>query len=336
MPRPRCVNVVEEVAPGLQVIAVHGSCEPHVLLEAMRMGIREFIPEPLEASALREALIRAADQLVKRPVGVAMTDLVYSFVPAKQGSGTTSIAVNTAIALAKLDDTHTLLVDLDLNSGLVQFMLKIENMHSVVEATEHAAEMDETLWQELVTPAGNLDILHAGGLNPNHRIDPIQVRSLMEFVRRNYRAVCADLSGNLERYSIEVMQESRLIFVVCTPELPSLHLARQKCQFLESLEFGDRIRILLNRSPKRPVISDDDIEELLGRTVYMKFPNDYQCVHNAMSAGRPIDAASELGRQCDKLAHTLLDKVAAPESLKRRFVEYFTLAPARYSLSVRK
>jgi len=332
----RIVRLAEEIAPGLQVIALHGTCEPRVLLDAMRMGIREFVAEPLDADVLREALARAADNLAKRPVNVAMSELVFSFLPSKAGAGTTTLAVNTAIALAALDDTCTLLIDLDLNSGLVQFMLKIENMHSVVEAAEHAAEMDEDLWPQLVTPIGNLDVLHAGGLNPHFRIDPIQMRTIMQFGRRNYRAVCADLSGNLERYSIEVMQESRLIFVVCTAELPSLHLARQKCQFLESLELGDRIRVLLNRSPKRAVITDRDVEQLLGRGVYMRFPNDYPCVHKAMEAGNPLDPGSDLGRQCTTLAHALLEKTVSPEPPKRRFVEYFALSPARYTLSFRK
>ena len=325
------VRLVEQVAPGLQIIAFQGSYESYLLLEAMRMGIREFIAEPFEAASLREALARAADNLVKRPVGVEATDLVFSFLPAKPGVGTTTIAVNTAIALAGVDDTHSLLVDLDLNSGLVQFMLKIENMHSVLEAAEHASEMDENLWPQLVSARGNLDILHAGGLNPHYRIDPVQVRSLMEFARRNYRAVCADLSGNLERYSLEVMQESRLIFVVCTAELPSLHLARQKIQFLESMDLGDRIRILLNRSAKRSVISENDIEQLLGRSVHMRFPNDYQSVHTAMTSGRPVDDSSQLGRQCNALARSVLDKTALQDRPRRRFVEYFTLSPARYS-----
>jgi pilus assembly protein CpaE len=330
------VRLTEEVAPGLQVIALHGTCEPYVLLEAMRMGIREFIAEPFDPNALRESLSRAADNLAKRPVGVSMTDLVFSFLPAKPGVGTTTIAVNTAIALSKVEDTRTLLMDLDLNSGLVQFMLKLENMHSVIEAADHALEMDEDLWPQLVTTIGSLDVLHAGGVNPHHRIDPVQVRTLTGFARRNYKAICADLSGNLERYAIEIMQESRIIFVVCTAELPSLHLAKQKCYFLETLDLGDRIRILLNRSPKRPVIGDADIEQLLGRQVYMKFPNDYQCVHNAMTAGSPVDPASELGRQCSALAHAVLEKTAPSEGPRRRFVEYFALAPARYNLGFHK
>ena len=93
------VRVSEEVAPGLQVIALHGTCEPYVLLEAMRMGIREFIAEPFDPNSLRESLSRGADNLAKRPVGVSMTDMVFSFLPAKPGVGTTTIAAKTPITI---------------------------------------------------------------------------------------------------------------------------------------------------------------------------------------------------------------------------------------------
>ena len=81
--------------------------------------------------------------------------------------------------------------------------------------------MDENLWPQIVTKCGRLDVVHAGVLNPEIRIENIQIQHLLDYARRNYKVVCADLSGNLEKYSMEIMHESRKIFVVCTPE--SLH-----------------------------------------------------------------------------------------------------------------
>ena len=84
----------------------------------------------------------------------------------------------------------------------------------------------------MVTSIENLDVLHAGRLNPDFRIEPAQIRHMMDFMRRNYQALCFDLSGNLEKYSLEIMHESKKIFLVCTPEIPSLHLAREKYLYL--------------------------------------------------------------------------------------------------------
>ena len=149
--------------------------------------------------------------------------------------------------------------------------------------------------------------------------------------------ICADLSGNLERYSIELMHESKRIFLVCTPEIPSLHLAREKYQYLQSLDLGDRVSVLLNRCQKRPVISPAQIEDLLGLPVHMTFPNDYQCVTRALADGRPIDLASELGVKCTALAQTMLDrKSIGSGEPKKRFIEFFSVAPSRYALESKK
>ena len=53
--------------------------------------------------------------------------------------------------MARRKDARVLLSDFDLNSGMMRFLLKLENSHSVPEACEHADEMDENLWPQLVT-----------------------------------------------------------------------------------------------------------------------------------------------------------------------------------------
>ncbi len=42
-------------------------------------------------------------------------------------------------------------------------------------------------------------------------MDVSQIGKLMAFMRRTYQALCFDLSGNLEKYSLELMQESKRI-----------------------------------------------------------------------------------------------------------------------------
>jgi Flp pilus assembly CpaE family ATPase len=135
----------------------------------------------------------------------------------------------------------------------------------------------------------------------------------------------------MEKFSIEVMQESRKIFLVCTPEIPTLHLARQKFSLLASMDLQDRVAVLLNRSQKRPVITTAQIEQLLGVPVYMEFPNDYRGVHNALTAGREVEADSELGRQFSTLSYQMTDRTppSKVQQTKRRFLEYFSVASTR-------
>jgi Flp pilus assembly CpaE family ATPase len=213
-------------------------------------------------------------------------------------------------------------------------MLKLDNVYTIYEAAESADRLDDHLWPQLVASVGRLDVLPAGRLDPQSRIDPIQIRHLISFARRFYRAICLDLSGNMEKFSLEVMQESKRIFVVCTPEIPALHLARQKILLLQNMDLGDRVFVLMNRAQKRPLITNDQVEQLLGAPVFMEFPNDYRGVHCAVTNGSEVDVNSELGRQFTRLSYSMLEK--SPPRVnpkkKKKFLEFFSVVPSRVSL----
>ena len=317
--------------PGVHVVGIHQTCEPALLLQLMRLGIQEFLHAPFTKQATLECAARINAELNARPLAFTGTDLVYSFLPSKPGVGTTTLALNAAISIAAISDQKTFLGDFDMNCGLIRFMLKLSNTYSVLDATEHTANIDENLWPQLVTGIDSLDVLHAGTPKPQHRMDLGQLRHLLEFLRRYYRIVISDLSGNLEKFSIEIMHESKRIFLVTTAELPALHLAREKYLFLESLDLADRVTLLLNRSGKDSLLAPKEIEQIVGIPVYMGFPNDYRSVHAALSVGARIRPESALGRQCAALAQFMLTgKMKAPPERRRRFVEYFSLVPANY------
>ncbi|HEX8985717.1 MAG TPA: hypothetical protein VF767_09805 [Bryobacteraceae bacterium] len=332
---PEALRIAAEVAtqaPGAQIVAFDRSANQRTLLELMRAGIREFIAVPDAGGELDGVLERAAAALDRVPVDVQATDELVAFLPAKPGVGCSTVALNTGAALAAQPGAKVLLADFDLNCGIIAFLLRLDSEHSLVEAAEHAAHLDEELWPKLVSKTGPLDILPAGPMRPGFRIEPPAMRYLIDFARRNYTAVCADLSGLMERFSVELMQESKRIFLVTTAELPALHLARQKLDYLRGLELEERVTLVLNRAQKRAVVSSTEIRKIIGLPVAMEIPNDYSGVHKALSEGRPVEARSELGKRFTELAQSMLSKgPAIPRD--RRFVDYFTIRPARYSFS---
>ncbi len=296
---------IEAQAPGTQIVAVNRSIQPDILIETMRAGIREFLGLPFEPEAVEQLVSRIAGLLERRPPAIESTDRVLAFLPSKPGVGCSTIALNTSIMLAQLPDTKTLVADFDLNCGMVAFMLQLEATHSIVEAVENAHQMDETLWPKLVTSLGELDVLPAGKLAPGYRIEARQIAYLMDFARRHYKAVCLDLSGILEKFSVELLHEAKEIFLVCTPEVASLHLAREKLHFLRGLDLQSRVRVLLNRAQRHSLISVSEIERLLGLPVYMSFPNDYAGVHKALTSGKHVSQTSELGAKFQALAEVI-------------------------------
>ncbi len=326
------LEVLKAQAPGVQVAALSRALDPAALLEAMRAGIRECLAMPFDPKELQEAAARIASLVRDVPVLVDATEHVYCFLPSKQGVGTSTVAMNVAVALGRRKQGEVLLLDMDLSSGIVGFMLKLSNTHCVVDAAENAHGLDESIWGQIVCQKAGIDVVHSGRLNPDFRIDADQIRRIMDFARRNYRTVCVDVSGNLEKYSIEVMHESKNVFMVVTPEIPSLHLAREKLAFLNRLDLADRVRVLLNRYHRRSLVSPAQIESLLGVPIAFTFQNDYQGVHAALQDGRAVEPASELGKQFQALADSILGIKGeeAPQSQqKKRIVEFFSILPQR-------
>jgi MinD-like ATPase involved in chromosome partitioning or flagellar assembly len=88
-------------------------------------------------------------------------------------------------------------------------------------------------------------------LIPPPQVDLNSLHSVLNIARSQYEVICADLASSLDDFSIDLMRESRRVFVVTTPEVVPLHLAAQRVRSLEKLGLDDRISLLLNRKSSR-------------------------------------------------------------------------------------
>lgn len=218
---------------------------------------------------------------------------------------------------------------------MVSFLLKITHGHSVLDAVRLADRLDEDVWNGLITKREELDVLCSGRLTPGNSLDPSKVEDVLHFAKRFYSTICLDFSGNMEPYCIKLLHQSKEIFVVCTSDVPSLHFARAKIQFLREAGLEERVSVLLNRSDRRNLFSTRDSEKLLGMPVRFVFSNDARRVSHAMRAGASIEPKCELGRQFETFAKSLTgealeSRAAAPEAQRKRFIEYFAVVPSTY------
>lgn len=325
------VKFLETEAEGIQFVAISRRVDAELLREIMRIGVRDFLVDPFERQAILDTVNTVKALVARKPPALETTAQIFAFLPSKAGVGTSTIALNAAAAMARRPDTRVLLSDFDLNSGMMRFMLKLTNEFSVIDALERSLEVDEHLWPQLVTSRDALDILHAGRVNPSFRVEAAQTRALIDFARRNYQALCFDFSGNLERYSIEIMQDCKRVLLVCTQEIPSLHQAREKIAYLRNFDLDSRVSVVLNRWQKKAVLTTEQVEELLGFPVLATFPNDYARVSRALADGACIDAASDLGKAFTQFAAGLLDRKAAGQADKKKFLEFFAVPPRTVS-----
>jgi pilus assembly protein CpaE len=311
-------------SPGLPIVAISRTCDGPTMLEVLRAGAKDFVAPPFEARTIQAMLQRVETMLANRPEVEQRSAPIFAFLPAKAGAGATTIAVNTSLALVRNADTKALLIDLDLNSGLVGFMMSLKSQYSVLDAAENAPDMDETLWSKIVGSVGNLDVLPSGTPNREFRIEGSQVRRILDFAQRNYDAVSVDLSGMMEKYAVEMLQQAKQIFLVCTPEVPSLHLAGGKLDILRSLDLDERVSLIVNRAENsHRTIPLAEIEKLLRRKISFTLPNAYEATREAGITGKPVKPTSELGMGFAKLAQTMLPATEPVVERRRSILDVF-------------
>jgi pilus assembly protein CpaE len=321
---------IDDLVLGLPMVAFGDHLDVQAMPKLMQLGIREYLTSPFNRAKLVELVDLIQQHLRKHPPLVARLGDLYTFFPAKPGVGNSTIAVSTSCGLADDLGTRTLLLDCDLYAGTVKFLLKLGNSGSLLDAIGHAGNLDEDLWSKLVGHWETLAVLHAGELNPPPSVDLASLHRILDVARAQYEVICADLPSSLDPFSVELMRESRRIFLVTTPEVVPLHFAGERLRALARLGMADRVRLLLNRkSGRKGALPDAEVARLVGLPVTYTFSNDYPGVENSILEGSPVSNSSPLGDSILNLARSLTPHAEPKDASKgRKFLEFFHIARA--------
>jgi pilus assembly protein CpaE len=308
-------------------IAVGSGNTPEELLRLMHAGVRDVLPH-FSAREILQAANRAATP--SGPVGEVLADL-YAFVPAKPGCGATTVATYATAAAARLSDEPMLLLDFDVRLGITTFLLKADGTRTILDALQHVHRMDRDLWLSAVTQIGNLHLLGSGPVDLSEPIAPEQFTLLLDFAIRQYSAVAVDLPGSMEDHECAALLRAERVFLVCTPEVGALHLARRKAQWFQDLRITDRVSVVLNRRERQDSLSVEEVERILQLPVRHTLPSDVKEISRVVQKGTIPDGSSALARQIAKIAEDIVPARRAGKKLTpvRRFVQYFSVGPER-------
>jgi pilus assembly protein CpaE len=325
-PRALAIATAVDGRPHFASIAVGSGGTREELLGLMQAGIRDVSPG-FNPRDLLETASRAAVKLVgveDRP------GELFAFVPAKPGCGATTVATNATAVAASLNEEPILLLDFDVRLGITSFLLKAEGSHTIVDALQQADRLDRDIWSHLVAQRGNLHVLGSGPVDFAQTVPAERFGAILDYGLRNYSRVCVDLPGTAEAYECETLMRAKRIFLVCTPDITALHVARRKSNWLRDLGMAERVSVVLNHANRRNTLAVADIERIIQLKVEYPLPASEAEVSRAVQKGVPIQGSSPLAKQIARIAAD----IAATETVKkrngvRRFVDYFSISAAR-------
>ena len=136
-------------APGAGIFAVALVAEPELILQSMRAGANEFFTWPPVEETFHGAIRRtAARRETAHGAKPSATTLV--FFGAKGGAGTTTVAVNCGVEVARLTKRSTVVVDLKPGLGEVALFLGLRPRYSLLDAIDNLHRLDREFLKELV------------------------------------------------------------------------------------------------------------------------------------------------------------------------------------------
>ena len=305
--------------PGMPIVALGETADPLIILEAMRAGAVEFLYVPLR-DQLGKLLESVAAERQRAKITQGRQGRVIGCLSAKGGCGASTIACHVAREIPRHTNQETLIVDLDLQTALLGFLMKTKSPYSVLDAASNVHRLDENYWKRLVSNGvPGLEVMSAPA--PLTSQTPLRREDLayvIQFARSQYQWVVADLGRSLTPLVLSGIEAVTDLLLVTTPEVPALHLTKHIIQRLriDGLREGV-LKLVLNRMPKSPEITVNELEDMLGVPAFAVLPNDYPSLNGSYSEGKLLDPNTKLGRSLTDLTFRLAGIAHVKE--KKRF-----------------
>ena len=310
------------------IIMLTAEADVEQRVRGLRAGADDDIVKPfhpLELIARIKALLaRSGGGAVRKTSEKVTLGRLACFYGAKGGVGTTTIAINTAIALATRLKRKTALIDANLQFGDTRVFLDLGlDSSSMVNAITEPDLDGELLKKLLVTQHRGMDLL-LGPPNPEQadivverqRSDPGALSNILTLMRRAYDYTLVDMAKSIDDFNLQLFDEADVIFVVMTADLSCLKNVRLVLETMDSLGYErSKIQLVLNRSNAYTGINVDNAESALGRSIDYQIINEYRGAISALNSGEPFMSSrpdGPLGQSVSKFAREL-DAVLAAE-----------------------
>ena len=299
--------------PNLISVLLTTKTDAEMLQRAMLCGITRTIniseSDETPVDAIMAAFNREKNRKNVDSVGaVRYESKVLSFFGTKGGVGKTTVAVNVAVSLAKMNK-RVALIDLDLQFGDVGIFLDISKADTIVDIVEVNNYDYSSLTSFLHKHSSGVRVLCA----PNapeyaEMIRPEHVEKIIVGLRSEFDYIILDMPPAFNDISLAALENSSEVYFVINPDIPSLRNAQVSLSVFEQINMSDKLQIIINKDGNSN-LSRKDIEQVLNRKAVLTIPCDYKNSTKAVNRGVPIVISyktSKVAVELNKFAEKIL------------------------------
>ncbi len=298
------MDIIDDLAlqfPNSALIAILPSNDPLIAQQVMLAGARAFLIAPFSQINLISTLRRVTELEGRRQQSQTYTPSLIpeatrplrsvTFYSPRGGTGVSSLAVNTAIALAEETGKKVLLFEGKVFFGHLEVILNMKVPNVISDLIPHAASLDESLIKDVVAihPSGIHVLLAPTNVQVAQGIRAEDIYNIFVGVSRHYDYIVVDAGGVLNDISVTLMDAADRILLVTNPDLAALHDTSRFLQLSKSLGYqADKILMVLNKAGVEGGVKLKDIETVLHHQVYHQIANDPANVLRSINRGIPF------------------------------------------------
>ncbi len=274
-------------APESALVVMGESTEPEVILAAMRLGAREYLPAANQDRDFAEAVSRlwSGTAAAARPAGHLL-----SVMGVKGGVGTSSLVLSLAWIASQNLGVRAALIDLDLVKGDLASLLDREARRSLAQVVEDFDRLDNLLMDSLLGEvAPGLRFMAApGDAVMAEEIKGLHVERTLEHLQDNHELVLADLPPRLDESGLAALDRSDLVLLVSEPTVLGLKALRRMLELCKSLGHGkDKTKVVVNRYGAKQCVTAKEVEKVIDAQPLAYLPNDSATLMQAANSGVP-------------------------------------------------
>lgn len=272
--------------PTVSFFVMSQMLDANLLMEAMHLGVKEFIPLPVSEEKLSSAIERVSNQY-----GMGKKAKVVHVIPTIGGCGSTTVACNVAASMA--GSSRTVLVDMDLVRGGVASYFDVRPRFTIADVMESAEKLDRQLLDNALTvhTPSKLSILARPDLpEDTQRVTQSGMQRLTSVLGRTFDNVVIDSMMSIDPIYQSLLQVSDMNVIVMQLNIPSAKNAERFVGTMRRMGIdASKIRVVVNRFEKRGRdIEPQEVERALGLQINWTIPNDFKTAINAINFGEPV------------------------------------------------
>jgi pilus assembly protein CpaE len=285
-------GLAEVCDAGTKVMVIGHSNDVRLYRELLKRGVSEYLVAPADVM-----MIITAISAIYHDAGAEKLGQVYSFIGAKGGVGSSTIAHNVAWTMARVVGSDVILADLDLPFGTAGLDFNLDPAQGIAEAVFGADRLDEVLLDRLLAKCeDHLSLLAApAALDKAYDFSESAFDQVLEIVQANVPTVVLDVPHLWTSWVRKTLIAADEVVIVAAPDLANLRNAKAIVDLLRQARPNDTPpKLVLNQVgvPKRPEIKPDDFAAALQLTPIACVPFDPLLFGTAANNGQMIAEAS--------------------------------------------